>query len=225
MDTTLNNENKTKKNNENALLGKISAASAGVGAVVGGVVGAAIAGHEAQAAEAEVLAEVQPQVEEEHTTEHEHHHEAEEHNTHNEHHETHTDHVTNHHDDVDVNPDDVAQGIVAGEEIDPNDTNYDAAFEVEDVVIVYGADGEEYDGAIITDVDGNEIVMVDVTGDGEFNQLLDSDGNVIGGAEDGVGITMSDVELQMNTELEYMEADNVAMDNTPDSIMDDIILT
>lgn len=122
-----------------------------------------------------------------------------------------------------VNPDDIAQAIIAGEEIDPNDINAADVLDIAEVGTVYGADGEEYNSAYATDINGNDIVMVDVDGDSEYDVVTDVEGNLLACGD--TGVNTSDAELNLNIDAHYMAADMNGDMVAPESMMDDIITT
>lgn len=122
-----------------------------------------------------------------------------------------------------VNPDDIALAIVAGEEIDPNDINAADILDFAEVGTVYGADGTEYNGAYATDINGDEIVMVDVDGDNEYDVITDVEGNLLSCGD--TGVNTSDAELNLNENANYMAADPTDDMVAPESMMDDIITT
>ena len=122
-----------------------------------------------------------------------------------------------------VNPDDIALAIVAGEEIDPNDINAADILDFAEVGTVYGADGTEYNGAYATDINGDEIVMVDVDGDNEYDVITDVEGNLLACGD--TGVNTSDAELNLNENANYMAADPTNDMVAPESMMNDIITT
>lgn len=102
----------------------------------------------------------------------------------------------------DVDPNQIAQEIISGEQIDPNDIDAPEVLNFADVGTIYGADGHEYAAAVITDDAGNQMVVVDVDNDNEFDVVVDNEGNYVG---DMPGhITVSDAELALNSDEGYI---------------------
>lgn len=124
---------------------------------------------------------------------------------------------------TDVNPADVADELVAGEMIDPADANAsDMLFEVVDINNVYTVDGESMLSVSIHDIDGNDLVMVDVDGDDILDVVTDVDGNILSAINGGV--SESDLELSLSEEVGYLAQDESDMGNVyGDSFENDII--
>jgi hypothetical protein len=124
-----------------------------------------------------------------------------------------------------VDPNEIAQAIVAGEEIDPNDINAVAVVNFEEVGTVYDVDGNAYTAATFQDVNGDEYVMVDIDDDSVFDEIYDDKGNYVAAAD---GLTVSDAQLgiesngylaQNETEIEHFDETN------GDDYLDDTITT
>lgn len=251
MDTIANNETMNlKKSNNNVNAGKVGVAAGGAGAILGGVAGAAIAGLDADAAPVEDQ-QADTEIREQHARPH--HDTTSQTTTQvtdsvveetpevtdgpdvqvedssqslNGETVTTDSNVTENDDvviDDNIDPNDVALEIIAGEEIDPNDINAADVFDIAEVGTIYGADGEEYNGMYATDINGNEIVMIDVDGDVEYDLITDVEGNVL--AQGDTGINVSDAELQLNNAATYMAADDTNSLIAPENMVDDIITT
>lgn len=88
--------------------------------------------------------------------------------------------------------------IITGEEIDPNDVDMADVINVDSVGTVYTVDGQSLPAAAIHDDDGNELLIVDVDGDGVFDVVTTAEGDVV--AEIGGDIDVSDAEHMMTDE-------------------------
>lgn len=121
-------------------------------------------------------------------------------------------------------PNAVAQEIIHGDYVDPHDIDAEDVVNFTDVGTIHGADGTEYAAAVVHDTAGNEVVMVDVDGDNEFDVVTDPTGSVVAQVPDG-GLNMSDAEAGMTDSTQYLaqtETDNTAV---TDGMMDDMITT
>lgn len=113
--------------------------------------------------------------------------------------------------------------IVAGEEIDPDDVDMEDVINVDQIGTVYTVDGQSMLAASIHDSEGNELMMVDIDGDGVFDVVATPEGDAI--AEIGGDIDISDAEMMMDSEDgDYLASND--FDNSLDlgsDIQDDII--
>lgn len=91
----------------------------------------------------------------------------------------------------DVDPNVVATDITHGELIDPND-NDAPDLAITEVGTIETADGQELSAASLTGDNGEELYMVDIDGDHNYDVVTDADGNVM--AEVPEHITESDAE-------------------------------
>lgn len=127
--------------------------------------------------------------------------------------------------DEPTNPDDVAEVVLRGEEIDPNDIDAEDMVIFDEVGMVYTVDGESYAAATFHDNDGNEMIMADMDGDEQFDVILTPDMDVV--AEMELPINYSDAEMQVNANPEYMAQTD--LDNNTglegEDYMDDMILS
>ena len=123
-----------------------------------------------------------------------------------------------------VDPNLIAQEIISGEEIDPEDIDAEDVVNFADVGTIYGEDGHEYAAAVITDGQGNEMVVVDVDNDNEYDIVLNSEGNVVG--EMPGHLNVSDAEVAVNSDQTYMApTEHDLADAGMDDMMQDIITT
>lgn len=117
----------------------------------------------------------------------------------------------------------IAGEVVTGEEIDPDDVDMEDVINVDQIGTVYTVDGQSMLAAAIHDPEGNELMMVDVDGDGVFDVVATTEGEAI--AEVGGDIDISDAEHMMAGEDSGWLAAN-DFDNSMDvgsDIQDDII--
>ncbi len=120
-----------------------------------------------------------------------------------------------------VNPDDIAEAIIAGEQVDPNDIDMANVVNFDEIGTVYTVDGESYTAATFHDAAGNQLVMVDVDGDDVFDVIADTDGNPI--AEAPGNLTVDDAEINIADDGTYL-AHNDNTDGTgTESIAQDLI--
>ncbi len=120
-------------------------------------------------------------------------------------------------------PTDLVGSIIAGEEIDPADVDVADIINVDQIGTVYTVDGQNMLAAAIHDDEGNELMMVDVDGDGVFDVVTTPEGEAI--AEVGGDIDVSDAEHMMTGEDSGWLAAN-DFDNSMDvgsDIQNDII--
>jgi hypothetical protein len=124
-----------------------------------------------------------------------------------------------------VDPTDIAQAIVSGEEIDPNDIDTVAVVNFDEIGTVYDVDGNTYTAATFHDYNGSEYVMVDIDNDSIFDEIYDDDGNYVAEAH---GLTVSDAQTDINAEgyLAQNEIEVNHFDETNgDDYLDDTITT
>ncbi len=121
------------------------------------------------------------------------------------------------------NPDEVADAILAGDFVDPVDATVDDfPYEVGEIAQVYNVNGElEMTAAV--DVDGANMMLVDVNGDGIFDIARDEFGDEV---ELGVVSSVSDMEMlyaQQHGNDGYLASDDPTMQADDNSFTDDII--
>lgn len=130
-----------------------------------------------------------------------------------------------HIDIIEEDPNVIAQEIISGEEIDPTDIDMENLVSFTNVGTIYGSDGQEYHSATMLDDNGNELTIVDIDNDNEFDLVLNDEGELIG--EMPVSVNVSDAELGINsgeqTYLAQGETDIPTVD--PSEMMQDIITT
>lgn len=120
-------------------------------------------------------------------------------------------------------PTNLVDSIIAGEEIDPADMDVTNIINVDQIGTVYTVEGQNMLAAAIHDDEGNELMMVDVDGDGVFDVVTTPEGEAI--AEVGGDIDVSDAEHMMTGEDSGWLAAN-DFDNSMDvgsDIQNDII--
>lgn len=126
-----------------------------------------------------------------------------------------------------VNPDDVADAIISEEQIDPNDIDMADVVNFEDIGTLYTIDGESYTAAAFHDMDGNQLLMVDVDGDDVFDLITDMEGTPIidpnGNLVAAGDLTVDDAEIGLTDSQTYLAANDGADDFGADSLMNDII--
>ena len=115
-------------------------------------------------------------------------------------------------DNDDVNPDEIAEAIISETEIDPDDIDMAEIINFDDIDTVADIDGQMYTVATFHDASGNEYAMIDVDNDNTFDYIVDKDGYILAD-EDGrpletAGITVDDVELDMNPDNTYLAAND-----------------
>ncbi len=119
------------------------------------------------------------------------------------------------------NPDEVSDAILAGDFIDPVDAQTDDfPYEVGEIAQVYNVNGE-LEMSTEIEIDGSNMVLVDVNNDGIFDVVRDEYGNE---AELGVVSSVSDMEMlyaQQHGDNGYLASNDVVNDDN--SFADDII--
>lgn len=113
-----------------------------------------------------------------------------------------------------VNPDEIAEAIISAEEVDPNDNDMADVFEFDSIGTVYTSDGEVVTIANMHDEEGNELAMVDVDGDSQFDHITTADGSEVLGSADGY--TVADAEMEVLGEDTYI-AQNELDNEIPDT--------
>lgn len=127
-------------------------------------------------------------------------------------------------DEVIVNPDEIAQAIISGEEIDPNDIDKEAEYNFVGVERVATIDGTMETHAVAVDSHGNEVVLVDVDNDNMF----DMQRNPSTGAQTAYynpNASVDDAEHAVSDPHTYMAADNHHHDPEIDQTIHDDIIT
>ena len=122
---------------------------------------------------------------------------------------------------IEENPDDVVDEILAVEEIDPADIDGTEVFQFNELTTVYTVDGQELTAATFQMDNGFEGMIVDVDGDGVFDDMATLDGYSVGQAP---LLTVDDVEMELNPSTEYLaQNDDIDHTLTDDTYMDDMI--
>lgn len=131
-----------------------------------------------------------------------------------------------------VNPDDIAEAVISGDEIDPNDIEAEDIVAFEEIREVYTVDGESYTAAIFHTPDGEELAMVDIDGDDIFDIITTSDvendlysGNAAYAGD--LALSVSDAEMMINDDNSYLahtEQDDVELPDG-ENFMNDILTT
>lgn len=123
--------------------------------------------------------------------------------------------------EIEENPDDVVDEILAVEEIDPSDIDGMEVFQFNELTTVYTVDGQELTAATFQMDNGFEGMIVDVDGDGVFDDMATLDGYSVGQAP---LLTVDDVEMELNPSTEYLaQDDDIDHTLTDDTYMDDMI--
>lgn len=119
---------------------------------------------------------------------------------------------------------DILEHILAEEHVDENDIDVPDVINVDDIGEVYTVEGDKFLTAAVHDVAGNEMIMVDLDGDGVFDILVDDYGNYI--ADVPGNLDISDAQEMMDPEPEYLEPttydDNLTVS---EGIQDDLIVS
>lgn len=117
----------------------------------------------------------------------------------------------------------IDESVMYGEEIDPDDVDMADVINVDQIGTVYTVDGESMLAADIHDQDGNDLLMVDVDGDGVFDVITTKEGEII--TEVGGELDVSDAEAMMTADdADYLSASDydasldIDMDITNDII-------
>jgi len=123
--------------------------------------------------------------------------------------------------EIEENPDDVVDEILAVEEIDTADIDGTEVFQFNELTTVYTVDGQELTAATFQMDNGFEGMIVDVDGDGVFDDMATLDGYSVGQAP---LLTVDDVEMELNPSTEYLaQNDDIDHTLTDDTYMDDMI--
>lgn len=127
-----------------------------------------------------------------------------------------------------VNPDDIADAIIAENQIDPNDIDMADIINFDEIGTVTDEAGEMYTAATFHDGAGNEYMMVDLDNDNTFDIILTEEGSVLvdenGAPIPTAGITVDDVELDINNDNEYLAAnDDISGDDLDIDMSQDIL--
>ena len=123
--------------------------------------------------------------------------------------------------DVHENPDDIADALIAVDEVDPDDIDSAAPFTFTDVDTVYDIYGNATTQAHYYADDGSTGVMIDLDGDGVFDEFTDDASGTTYAVNDDTFFTVGDAELDADTGyIAYNEDQDTMIDDDP---MDDII--
>ena len=118
-----------------------------------------------------------------------------------------------------VNPDLVAHEIIDGEFVDPNDIDL-ANFPVEEVGIIETVDGQEISAASFIGEDGEQLFLVDVDNDNNYDYIVDANG-VPGGRIEST-FTTGDAESIIGENDDEFAYNDDSEDDTIDELNDDI---
>jgi len=127
-------------------------------------------------------------------------------------------------DEVLEDPEVAVDEILDGEYVDPGDIDSPEMVNFDSIGTVYTVDGEEFTAASFHMDNGFEGVMIDVDGDGVFDDIAAQTSDGLAKVGDAPGFTVDDVELELNPDDSYL-AQNDDIDHTlaDDSFADDII--
>lgn len=131
--------------------------------------------------------------------------------------------------DAVVDPEDVAVAIIAGDEVDPMDIDTANVLDFHAITEVYDEDGGVYTAATFEDVNGNEMMMIDVDSDDTFDIIADANGSVLfdetGTAISAGGITVGDAEMNIYGNDAYLASSDTdqTADYGADTLTDDLI--
>lgn len=121
----------------------------------------------------------------------------------------------------DVN--EIADAIISGSEIDPNDIDMEEVINFDEIGTVYTVSGEVYTAASFHGEDGNELLMVDVDGDEIFDVITTTEGELL--AELNGELNVSDAEMMIYDEPVYLAQNELEQQSSTiiEDIVDDII--
>lgn len=121
----------------------------------------------------------------------------------------------------DVN--EIADVIVSGEQIDPNDIDMEEVINFDEIGTVYTVTGESHTAASFHGEDGSELLMVDVDADGIFDVITTPEGELL--AETTGDLNVSDAEVMINDEPVYLAQNEFEQQDSTiiEDIVDDII--
>ena len=128
-------------------------------------------------------------------------------------------------DEVIVDPDNIAEAIIAGEEIDPNDIEEDSLIAIEEIRPVFTEDGNEVMAARYRDPSGQELVMVDIDGDEHFDISINEASQTASLIDPRVVVTVGDAQLATTNTDEYIppREEDTTTEFGADSLNDDLI--
>lgn len=121
----------------------------------------------------------------------------------------------------DVN--EIADAIISGSEIDPNDIDMAEVINFDEIGTVYTVTGEAHTAASFHGEDGNELVMVDVDGDEIFDVITTTEGELLG--EVNGELNVSDAEMMICDEPVYLAQNELEQQSSTiiEDIVDDLI--
>lgn len=123
-----------------------------------------------------------------------------------------------------VNPDEIAEAIIAEEHIDPNDIDEVDIINFEEIGEVYTVNGESLTAAAYHDLQGNNLLMVDIDGDNVFDVVATLDGVQLGDLP--LNISVGDAQEQIEENDVYLAYDE-DLDNADeygtDELADDLL--
>lgn len=127
--------------------------------------------------------------------------------------------------EVVVDPHNVAEAIIAGDEIDPDDIDAENLITFQEIETINTVEGETYLAARFEDAAGNQLVMVDIDGDETFDTLGDPMTGTLMTGVDFSGISVDDAQMALTGDHEYLPAsdDQIAENLSQDSIDEDIL--
>lgn len=119
--------------------------------------------------------------------------------------------------------DEIADAIISGSEIDPNDIDMAEVINFDEIGTVYTVTGEVHTAASFHGEDGNELLMVDVDGDEIFDVITTTGGELL--AEVDGELNVSDAEMMIYDEPVYLAQNELEQQSSTiiEDIVDDII--
>ncbi|MCH5318641.1 MAG: hypothetical protein J1E38_02900 [Paramuribaculum sp.] len=224
---------KNNKKSDNDKLGYVATAAAAAGLGVAGTAMATNIGDELPTEDDEAAANIAAQGGASHAI-----HETETvvtetenvHQSHHSHHSSHHEETQEIYDETPSDTDELAQAILNEELVDPNDIDMPDVINFDEIGTIYTVNGESYTAATFHDMNGNEFALVDVDGDGVFDNVSDMNANPIDSVSQELlsmnDITVDDAEFNlMGDDVTYLAAnDDIPIDEFgADSFLDDII--
>ena len=128
----------------------------------------------------------------------------------------------------DVDPDVVANNILTGEYVDPSDIEAQN-LAITNVGTIETVDGQVLNAAQFTGENGEQLYMIDVDGNNQYNLVADASGNIVGEIPGTLTVSDSESLLAENSgEGGYMahgDTDNTPDDGDMNDIDQDILTT
>ena len=126
-------------------------------------------------------------------------------------------------DPVEEDVNEIADAIISGYEVDPNDIDMAEVINFDEIGTVYTVTGEAHTAASFHGEDGNELVMVDVDGDEIFDVITTTEGELLG--EVNGELNVSDAEMMICDEPVYLAQNELEQQSSTiiEDIVDDLI--